>query len=113
MISRASRSTNDSPRRAALFEAGQETTMTEGVPDYHGAVAKAFIEALGKHAGKDVIMPVIAARPLAAYWPFHTAHQAARRAGLVSPAPWIEAVAADIEDQGVKIPPAWWVGYHN
>jgi hypothetical protein len=57
-------------------------------------------------------MPVIAARPLAAYWHFHTAHQAARRAGVASPAPWIEAVAAVIEDQGVTIPPAWWVGYH-
>jgi hypothetical protein len=42
--------------------------MTEGGPDYYGAFAKAFIEALGKHAGKDVIMPVVAARPLAAYW---------------------------------------------
>jgi hypothetical protein len=54
----------------------------------------------------------VSEKPLSAYWHFHTAHQAARRAGLASPAPWIEAVAAEIEDEGVKIPPAWWVGYH-
>jgi hypothetical protein len=53
MIGRTSRSTAESPRRAALFEAVQETTMTEGGPDYYGAFAKAFIEALGNHAGKD------------------------------------------------------------
>jgi hypothetical protein len=91
----------------------QEIAMTEGVLDYYGVFAKAFIEALGKHAAHDAAMSLAATRPLAAYWHFHTAHQAARRAGVASPAPWIEAVAADIEDHGVKIPPAWWVGYHS
>jgi hypothetical protein len=52
--------------------------MNEGGPDYYGAFAKAFIEALGKHAGKDVIMPAVSEKPLSAYWHFHTAHQAAR-----------------------------------
>jgi hypothetical protein len=61
----------------------QEITMTEGVLDYYGVFAKAFIEALGKHAAHDAAMSLAATRPLAAYWsrPRSTADQLLRRVG--------------------------------
>ena len=72
--------------------------------------SKAFLAALKKRAGEDVIIAAVAERPLAAYWHFNTAHQAARRNGMKSPAPWMEEITAEMEEQGVTIPLASWVG---
>jgi hypothetical protein len=72
----------------------------------------AFLAVIKKHAPGLVDIAEVSAEPLTAYLHFRTAHQAARRAGVVSRAPWIEAMAADLADQGITIPPLWWVGHH-
>jgi len=80
--------------------------------ELYDAFAKAFLAALKKRVSEDVIIAAVAERPLAAYWHFNAAHQAARRAGIKSPAPWMEVITSEIEGQGVTIPPGSWVRHY-